>query len=286
MIQIEAPLQTPTEAEPATAAAQLETLKTRLEPLYARLAAHPLYRSFRTLDDLRHFMQSHVFAVWDFMSLLKALQTGLTHAAETPWLPTPDASSRRLINDLVLVEEADLYPGPPLNATPQHPLTASHFELYLEAMHAAGASTATMREVLDQIRLGTPVAEAMAIAPPAAQVFVAETFRTLATGKLHAIAAAFTFGREDLIPEIFRGFLRDQDTALSGQLALFRWYLDRHVEVDGEEHGPMALQMVSNLCGSDETMWQEATQAAVQAVEARLAFWDAIAAELIRRRPA
>ena len=66
----------------------------------------------------------------------------------------------------------------------------------------------------------------------------------IGSGRLHAIAAAFTFGREDLIPDVFRGFIRDQDARLGGRLNLFRWYLDRHIEVDGDEHGPMALQMV------------------------------------------
>ncbi len=94
------------------------------------------------------------------------------------------------------------------------------------------------------------------------------------------MAAAFTFGREDLIPDVFRGFIRDQDTRLEGQLALFRWYLDRHIEVDGEEHGPMALQMVANLCGDDQQKWREAGDAAVQAIAARLALWDAITAYL------
>jgi hypothetical protein len=109
---------------------------------------------------------------------------------------------------------------------------------------------------------------------------VASTFRTIERGQLHAIAAAFTFGREDLIPDMFRGFLRDQDRQLNGQLGLFRWYLDRHVEVDGDEHGPMALEMMAELCGEDDRKWQEAAGAAVEALEARLELWDAIADSL------
>ncbi len=248
----------------------LELLKTRLQPLYDRLAAHPLYRSFRSIEDIRLFMETHVFAVWDFMSLLKTLQRGLT-SIDVPWLPTPDASSRRLVNEIVLGEESDLYEG----------RAVSHFELYLEAMQSCGASTAVIGRFIAALRAGTSVPEAVNLAPAAAQTFVAETFRVIASGRLHAVAAAFTFGREDLIPDIFRGFIRDQDTSLNGQLALLRWYLDRHIEVDGDEHGPMALQMVANLCGDDPIKWQQAGDAAVEAVQARLALWDAITAQLL-----
>ncbi|ADW67707.1 DUF3050 domain-containing protein [Granulicella tundricola] len=256
---------------PATISPALEVLQERLAPLYAKLAAHPLYRSFHSVADVRMFMATHVFAVWDFMSLLKTLQRGLT-SVEVPWVPTADASSRRLVNEIVLGEESDAYEGRPV----------SHFELYLEAMRACGAPTVTIEAVITFLNngLSVPKALAQAGASRAAQAFVAETFRVIAGGRLHEIAAAFTFGREDLIPDIFRGFIRDQDDRLSGQLTLFRWYLDRHIEVDGDEHGPMALQMVANLCGDDELKWLEAGDAAVEAVEARLALWDAIAAEL------
>lgn len=254
-------------------APELASLKQHLKPLYTRLAAHPLYRSFHSVRDLRIFMESHVYAVWDFMSLLKTLQRGLT-CVDTPWLPTVDASGRRLINEIVMGEESDEYEGEPL----------SHFELYLRAMQSCGASTDGISRFVLALREGSALPQAMdkANTSPAARAFVDTTFAVIRTGKLHAIAAAFTFGREDLIPEIFRGFLRDQDERLNGQLALFRWYLDRHIEVDGDQHGPMALQMLGNLCGTDPEKWREAEKAAADAVEARIAFWDGILAALGR----
>jgi hypothetical protein len=254
-----------------TATPGISSLEEQLAPLYVRLADHRLYRSFRGVDDLRLFMESHVFAVWDFMSLLKTLQRGLT-SIEVPWLPSAYPHSRRLINEIVLGEESDVYEG----------RAASHFELYLEAMQQAGADTAAISSLLTGLREGKGWEEALAGcgATSAAQAFVASTFRTIERGQLHAIAAAFTFGREDLIPDMFRGFLRDQDRQLNGQLGLFRWYLDRHVEVDGDEHGPMALEMMAELCGEDDRKWQEAAGAAVEALEARLELWDAIADSL------
>jgi hypothetical protein len=149
-------------------------------------------------------------------------------------------------------------------------------------MKECGACTLAIESLLLHLREAADWATALArsSAPDAAQRFVRTTFRIIERGKLHEIAAAFTFGREDLIPDMFRGFIRDQDERLSGKLATLRWYLDRHIEVDGEDHGPMALQMVSELCGSDSTKWKEASEAAETALLARIALWDSIAASL------
>ncbi len=253
----------------------LIALESRLAPLSAQLAHHPLYRSFETLADLRLFMETHVFAVWDFMSLLKTLQRGLT-SVEVPWTPSPLRESRRLINEIVFGEESDLYQGQPV----------SHFELYRTAMLECGADTAPIDRLLAAIAQGQSWREALAAsgAPAPAARFVEATFSILEAGKLHSTAAAFTFGREDLIPEMFRGFLRDQDELLGGQLSTLRWYMERHIEVDGDEHGPLALRMVSELCGEDAQKWQEATEAAVEALQARIALWDGVVAALLSTR--
>lgn len=255
---------------------ELQNLAERLRPLYAQLANHPLYTSFENVEDLHTFMESHVFAVWDFMSLLKVLQRSLT-CIDIPWTPSRFPTSRRLVNEIVLGEESDIYGTRPI----------SHFELYLNAMKECGACTLAIESLLKHLRDGEPWAAALArsSAPDAAQRFVRTTFAIIERGKLHEIAAAFTFGREDLIPDMFRGFIRDQDQRLSGKLSTLRWYLDRHIEVDGEDHGPMALQMVSELCGTDTTKWAEATAAAETALHARIALWNSIAASL-RETPA
>ncbi|RXH57974.1 DUF3050 domain-containing protein [Granulicella sibirica] len=243
----------------------LQELAERLKPLYVRLAEHKLYRTFRSIEDLRLFMEAHVFAVWDFMSLLKTLQRGLT-CVEVPWVPSTFPVSRRLINEIVLGEESDLYAGRP----------ASHFEIYLSAMRLCGASTAAIDGFISGVRRGVAVEELLDGIPAAAREFVRTTFGCIATGKLHAVAAAFTFGREDLIPDMFRSFIRDQNEAMSGRLEMLRWYMERHIEVDGDEHGPMALRMIAELCGSDEVRWTEAGEAAEEALLARIALWDGI----------
>jgi hypothetical protein len=176
----------------------------------------------------------------------------------------------------VLGEESDVYGTE----------AVSHFELYLRAMRDCGASTVAVETLLAALRDGAEWEQALLLsgAPEAAQRFVRVTFAVIEAGKLHATAAAFTFGREDLIPDMFRGFIRDQNERLQGRLELMRWYMERHIEVDGDEHGPMALQMIAELCGDEEVKWQEASEAAETALRARIALWDGIAESLKTER--
>ena len=248
-------------------------IEARLEPLRARLAAHPLYPSIRTPEHLRLFMESHVFAVWDFMSLLKALQRALT-CVDVPWVPTRFPASRRFINEIVLGEESDEYEGRP----------ASHFELYLEAMEKAGASTGAIRRVVERVASSPRGELDLQGVPEAARHFVGSTFSVIRAAAIAAQAAAFTFGREDAIPGMFRSLVRDLDRQMAGDsghsLRQFLWYLERHIEVDGEEHGPLSLRMVADLCGDNPALWEEAAQAAESAIVARLALWDGILAKV------
>jgi Protein of unknown function (DUF3050) len=248
---------------------QLQALAERLRPFYDRLTAHRLYSTLETLEDLHVFMKAHVFAVWDFMSLLKTLQRGLT-CVDVPWVPSRFPASRRLVNEIVLGEESDMYGVE----------AVSHFELYLRAMRECGASTIAVETMLTALRDGAGWKQALLIsgAPEAAQRFVHSTFSVIEDGRLHAVAAAFTFGREDLIPDMFRGFIRDQNERLHGRLEMMRWYMERHIEVDGDEHGPMALQMIAELCGDDAVKWEEAAEAAEAALRARISLWDGVVA--------
>jgi hypothetical protein len=240
-------------------------IEARIAPLRARLTAHPLYTAIRTPAHLRLFMESHVFAVWDFMSLLKALQVRLT-CVDIPWVPSPFPESRRFINEIVLGEESDQY----------HGRAISHFELYLEAMAESGADTASIRSLLAQLARHPGAFNPTTLhAPAAARAFVTETFDTIQRGSVAAKAAAFTFGREDVIPDIFRELVRDLHQR-GNNLAKFIWYLERHIEVDGEDHGPLSLRMVADLCGDDESLWEEAAAAAESAIAARITLWDGI----------
>jgi hypothetical protein len=246
-------------------APSVELIEARIAALRDQLSAHPMYSSISKPEHLRLFMESHVFAVWDFMSLLKVLQRSLT-CVDLPWVPTPYSASRRFINSIVLGEESDEYEGRPM----------SHFEIYLEAMERAGASTEAIRRVLTRVPQGLDLDGV----PIAARRFVETTFHVIREGSLVAQAAAFTFGREDAIPSMFQSLVRDLDRKMDGDLAQFMWYLERHIEVDGEDHGPLSRQMVAELCGDDPALWKESLQAAEDAIRARLALWDGILEEI------
>jgi hypothetical protein len=129
--------------------------------------------------------------------------------------------------------------------------------------------------------VGEVVAEAMrtAGAPQAAQAFVRESFAVIEQGSTHGIVAAFTYGREDVIPDMFRSLvssLASRDPAW----ARFHWYLERHIEADDEKHAPVCRRIMARLCGDDPAKWAEASAVARQCIEARIALWDAIAAEI------
>lgn len=70
---------------------EIKHIETALAPLKRKLSQHPLYQQLSSLEDINTFMEDHVYAVWDFMSLLKALQRELTCVA-VPWLPAPNPS--------------------------------------------------------------------------------------------------------------------------------------------------------------------------------------------------
>jgi hypothetical protein len=266
---------TPTLAAPrpeAPASSPADRLVADLADLRQRLVSHPLYGLVNSPDRLRRFMEMHVWAVWDFQSLLKAMQQRLT-CTSVPWLPTADPEARRLVNEIVLDEESDELPDGG---------SASHFELYLDSMEKAGADTAAVRRMIALLHGGTPLARALVDcgAPAASADFVRKSFDVIESGSTHRIVAAFTFGREDVIPDMFRHLvvrLAEADPARWGR---FRFYLERHIEHDDEKHAPVCRRIVARLCGHDEAKWREATATARDCVAARITLWDAIAVEM------
>jgi hypothetical protein len=245
-------------------------IKETIAPVRDTIVQHPLYRHMQRMEDIRMFMQYHVFAVWDFMSLLKSLQLQLT-CTSIPWVPVGSAATRFLINEIVTGEESDIDP----NGT-----RVSHFELYLQAMEQAGADTQGIRNCITQIQQGQPLSTVIAALPPAAASFVQYTFDLIANAPVHVQAAVFTFGREDLIPDMFLALVNDLDKQFPGQISLFKYYLERHIEVDGDHHSHLGMQMVQELCGNDDKKWKEAAQASKIALEKRQELWNGILAEI------
>lgn len=250
----------------------LELIRRRIAVVRGQLIEHAVYRQIDNVPALRVFMQHHVFAVWDFMSLLKSLQRRLT-CVDVPWLPATHRLGSRLVNEIVLGEESD---------QDGQGGFASHFELYLRSMRQCGASTQRIDHFVELLRSGELPAAALAgcEAPPAVQAFVTHTFDVLAQDDLPALAAVFTFGREDLLPELFERIVQELNELAGGELQDFIYYMQRHIELDGGEHGPLAHKLIANLCGEDAAKWEAAAGAALATLESRKTLWDGISAAI------
>lgn len=252
----------------------LSDVQREIAPLRAALVNHQVYQCIKSIEDLQTFMQYHVFAVWDFMSLLKALQARLT-TVTTPWVPSPQgARFARLINEIVLGEESDLL---------DDGTSVSHFEMYLAAMKQCGADLRQIQQVVANIERGKKLTQCLQLAdaPLAVSHFVGTTFGFIDSNKSHVIAAAFTLGREDLIPDMFTGLVESLDSNLTGERTrIFIDYLQRHIDVDGGSHGPLAHELLSALCESDKVKWQDVYVTAQAALIARRKLWDVAQAQI------
>jgi hypothetical protein len=260
----------------AEMSAPIEKIRKSIEPLRQEIIHHKVYDAIKDIDDLKIFMQYHVFAVWDFMSILKTLQNNLTCTA-VPWFPKGDANTRFLINEIVVGEEADV----DLQGNRK-----SHFELYLDAMNQCGANTNHILQFIQELKNSGDFEKAFANSdvPAAAQQFVNFTFQIINSGKEYLQSAIFTFGREDLIPSMFISIVNDLNNKFPESIRVFKYYLDRHIEVDGDHHSHLALQMTSNLCGTNEQYWVEAENATIASLKARIALWDGVYKEILSRK--
>jgi len=238
----------------------------------ARVIGHPIYTDLRTVEDLKVFMEHHVFAVWDFMSLLTALQRRFT-CVELPWRPRGSPLARRLVNEITLIEESDEIDS----------VHTSHFELYLSAMDDVGADTTTIRAVVDRAAAGDDVHVALAAAgaPASIRRFVGSTWDVVDSAPDHVLAAVFALTREDLIPDMFEQVVAGMDDEHAA--ARFLTYLDRHIAVDADEHTPMAMALLASLCTEDQH-WQDCVRAAVRGLDERFALWTAISTALVGQR--
>jgi hypothetical protein len=248
-----------------------------IQPIKNKLECHPVYEAVSSVDDLKCFMQHHVYSVWDFMSLVKCVQASIAPTT-VPWVPDGDGQVRRFINELVLEEECD-----ETNVPGQY---ASHLELYLRAMTEVGAGTSTsiafMRTVKEK---GVSFALEQSDIPAPSRLFTQSTFGFIRNDKPHEAAAALALGREHIIPAMFRAILAkagipEQDAPI------FHFYLNRHVDLDEGSHAPLSLRLLNALCGDDQKKIHESIDAAHKAVAARIRLWDGVLDALRKRRKA
>jgi len=242
--------------------------RDQLVILRAGLLDHPVYAEVASVTDLRQFMEDHVFAVWDFMSLLKRLQQDFT-CTKVPWFPAGNTRAARLINDIVIGEETDVGPDGSY---------VSHLDLYLSAMADVGASTHQFDTFRSLAQRGVPVEAALARAgtPAHVRAFVAHTMALARSGSTEEVLAAFFYGREDIIPEMFSRLLKALSGARqdSNSLRHFIYYIDRHIELDGDSHGPMGRELLEDFVAGSPQRRDRALRAACMSIEARINLWN------------
>jgi hypothetical protein len=230
-----------------------------LEPIRAlrdELNSHPVYAEIRDLDDLRVFMAHHVFSVWA--------------PTTTPWMPQGDPAVRYFINQLVLEEESDCI------ETADGPRYSSHFEYYQEAMAEIGADPSLPDRFLELVReRGLDEALYSDLVPVPARYFTETTFCFIREDKPHAAAAALAVGREQVIPDMFRRLIDGMGIA-PARAPAFHTYLQRHIHLDQDFHGPLSMQLLEALCEDDPERLEQAATAAEEAVCARIRFWDGV----------
>ncbi len=237
-------------------------MNEQIKKLNNELSVNSIYKKLNSKENLQIFMSYHVFAVWDFMSLLKGLQNKIT-CTSVPWVDSKyDAKLVRLVNEIVVAEESDL----DLNENP-----ASHFRMYLDAMNEVGSGQSIISNFLSDMNLKSLPEELANI--------VQYHLEIAQNGTDVEIASSFFFGRENIIPNLF--------TAITEQLKLNKldypklfYYLNRHIELDGDEHGPMALECMKQLLDSPEKK-QLSEQTAIESLQKRKELWDFIESKLL-----
>lgn len=250
----------------------LDELRGELESLTKQATGHQVFKRLTSLENARVFMQHHVYCVWNFQSLLKRVQRDFT-CQTTPWMPIGNPEARRLINEIVLEEESDMHPT--LGAL-------SHYELYRQAMEQAGCDVTVldafmtdMSETHDLMR----TVRSSSI-PSTVKEFLEQDFRVILHGNTHKVLALFTLCREEAVPSFFLPMVKTLNEGVGDRLELFVYYLNRHIEVDGDRHGPASRRMLDEACGDDDNMWREAYATAIENMTLRIGIWDGILKEI------
>lgn len=248
----------------------LETLLEEINPKLQELESCFLYKQINSVGALKLFMERHVFSVFDFMSLTKSIQSEFSPINKM-WTPPKNKELSRFINEIVLSEESDLAPDNTF---------MSHFEMYCRAMDEVGANSSIVHEFVEIAEKEGPIVAAKKLSiPKSSQQFMTDTFLLIDEGKIHEIAASFCFGREKIIPKMFQSLLSEMKIK-EKEAPTFYYYLNRHVEIDSESHGPLALKMLSILCGQDPQKWGEVRSSAINSIESRITFWNNVSEEI------
>ena len=247
----------------------------KLHSVRTELLSHPIYKETTTPERLKIFMKHHVFAVWDFMSLLKRLQKSVT-CVEIPWFPNEKPLFSRFINEIVVAEESDIDGKGGYS---------SHFSLYLDAMKECGADSEPFNSFANSLKNGVDYHTALADNPlirSSVRDFVTFNLDLAMNGEIYEVAAAFFYGREGLIADMFKPLV-DLLMENGGSSDRLVFYLNRHIEVDEDHHGPLAEQLLLELCQNNPEKLNRANEIGRKCIETRMKLWDGVLEEIKER---
>ncbi len=248
---------------------KVQVLEKKLVAVQQELIEHVVYKDLMNIHNLRIFMGYHVFAVWDYMTLLKGLQRHIT-CTRVPWKPsTYPKELIRLINSMVLEEESDL---------DQNDQACDHFSLYVRAMEEMNADSKPIKSFLKNLDtdiLSTPLKECMQFSINIAQNY-----------PLHILAGVFYFGREQLIPRIFKPYLEGVTSYPAGTLTpTLSYYLRRHMDLDGNQQVARIMKLLDVACMDSPKAYQEALSYGIQACLLRKKLWDKALESMVHYTP-
>jgi len=250
----------------------MNSTQQKITEAQQNLTNHPIFSAVTSVERLRCFMETHVFAVWDFMTLVKRLQCDLT-CITNPWIGVKDAESARLINEIVCSEETDILPDG---------TSISHFDMYRLAMKEIGANTGPIDTFIEFLLRDYSVHDALTFsgAPEEAKKFVLRTIAVASRGNLIDVAADFLNGRESIIPNMFRSLLSSW-TVDETTVPMFIYYLNRHICLDENEHGPASNRMLMNIVKQKGFSVGVIEYPSLTAIQARVDMWNELHKKLL-----
>ena len=222
---------------------------------------HPLYNSIKTPNHIRQYMYNQVWCVWDFMTLVKSIQLKLIPPSIL-WQPPKYPTLAAYIYEVLLTEETD--------KSIRQNENASHFQTYLEAMQQSKVDTKAIDKFIELLRSGASFDKAITKCDihKEAREFVENTY-AFANSELHISTAVFCLSREGIIPGIFNSLLSNLN--LDKDFQILNWYLNRHIYLDSESHGPLSIKLFKTVVDTKKKE-KEALEAALSALKARNKF--------------
>ena len=165
-------------------------IKSNLDEKVTAVENHSVFEALESHYDIRRFLESHAYAVWDFMTLLEAFQN--PDGDTQPWDPPVGYQFADDFVHRVGFREGD-------SGRPR-----PHFDEYYSAMELLDADTDGIRILLEAIEDGRSADRALSMANPPveARQHVQTTLDIAQTGDPTRIAGAI-LARRDIMPDEF-----------------------------------------------------------------------------------